>query len=430
MKSQLKIAIAGVGTVGVGVVKILEQYRDLLKARSGCEVEIVAVSARDRSRNRDVDLSGYTWYDDAVEMARTSNADVFVELIGGSDGVALESVKVALERGLSVVTANKALLASHGAELARLSDAKNAHLGYEAAVAGGIPIVKSMREGLAGNDIDRLYGILNGTCNYILTNMEATGANFEDMLDEAQQKGYAEADPTFDIGGIDTAHKLSLLASLAFGAEVNFDAVTIEGIETIGAEDISYARELGYRIKLLGVATRTPHGIEQRVHPCLVPLVAPIASVDGVYNAVVVNGDFVGQTTYEGRGAGEGPTASAVVSDIVDVARGVFLPTFGVAASDLVPLKVSAMEHHEGAYYLRLQVIDRPGVMAAITVILAESEVSIDSIIQRGRAPGESVPIVILTHETKESVMMEAIEKIRAQDTVTAEPRLIRIESF
>jgi homoserine dehydrogenase len=430
VSDPLKIAIAGLGTVGTGVVKILQQYQSLLKSRSGSDVIIVAVCARDKTKNRDVDVSAYEWFEDPEVMAREADADLFVELIGGSDGPALASVKAALARGLSVVTANKALLAAHGVELAHLSEENNAQLGYEAAVAGGIPIIKAMREGLAGNGIDRLYGILNGTCNYILTNMELTGASFEDVLDEAQQKGYAEADPSFDVGGIDTAHKLSLLASLAFGAEVNFDAVSIEGIEAIGSEDIAYARELGYRIKLLGVATKTDHGIEQRVHPCLVPLNSPIAAVDDVYNAVVVNGDHVGQTTYEGRGAGEGPTASAVVGDIVDVARGTFLPTFGVPAKELVPLKVSEMEHHEGAYYLRLQVIDRPGVMAAITVILAESGVSIDSIIQRGRAPGESVPIVILTHETKESVMMQALARIRDQDTVTAEPRLIRIENF
>ncbi|TNE39938.1 MAG: homoserine dehydrogenase [Alphaproteobacteria bacterium] len=430
MKSTLKIAIAGLGTVGVGTVKILESSRELLKARSGCDVTVTAVSARSKGKDRGVELSGYAWFDDAAEMAREADADVFVELVGGSDGIALESVKAALERGLSVVTANKALLAAHGVELARLAEAKGAHLGYEAAVAGGIPIIKSMREGLAGNQIDRIYGILNGTCNYILTKMEATGETFGAVLEEAQAKGYAEADPTFDVGGIDTAHKLSLLAALGFGVEVNFDEVTVEGIETITAEDIAYARELGYRIKLLGVATRTALGIEQRVHPCLVPLGAPIAAVDDVFNAVVVNGDAVGQATFEGRGAGEGPTASAVVSDLVDIARGAVLPTFGIAASALEPLKVSAMEHHEGAYYLRLQVIDQPGVMAAITVILAECGVSIDSIIQRGRAPGESVPVVILTHETKESVMMTALEQFRDQDAVTAEPQLIRIENF
>ena len=430
MREELKLAVAGLGTVGCGVIKIVEEHRQLLKTRTGCDIRIVAVSARDKALDRGVDLSGYAWFDDACKMAAEADADVVLELIGGSDGVALAVTEAAFKAGRDVVSANKALLASHGSALARLAEAHDASLRYEAAVAGGIPIVKAMREGLAANRIDRVYGILNGTCNYILTQMEASGASFDDVLADAQAKGYAEADPTFDVGGVDTAHKLSLLASLAFGCEVDFASVHTEGIETIGASDIAYARELGYRIKLMGVATRTPLGIEQRVHPCLVKLSTPIAAVDGVYNAVVVDGDFVGQTTFEGRGAGEGPTASAVVADIVDIARGLKLPAFAIPAAELAKSQPSAMEYHEGAYYLRLQVIDRPGVMAAITVILAECEVSIDSIIQRGRAPGEAVPIVILTHETKESVMMDAIAKIQAQDSVTESPRFIRIENF
>lgn len=430
MSNDLKVAIAGLGTVGCGLVKILEGQKDLLTERTGCAIEIVAVSARDRQRNRGIDISPYAWFDSPEDMVANSGADIFVELIGGSDGVALASVKSALSAGMNVVTANKALLAVHGTKLARLAEESGAVLAFEAAVAGGIPIVKALREGLAANKVDRLYGILNGTCNYILTEMEASGQSFESVLADAQKKGYAEADPTFDIGGIDTAHKLSLLTSVAFGTEVDFDSVFIQGIEEIGAVDIAYARELGYRIKLMGVAKRTPNGFEQRVHPCLIPLSSPIANVDGVYNAVVVHGDHVGQTTYEGRGAGEGPTASAVAADILDIARGLRLPTFSVPAKLLAPAQPSPMENHEGAYYLRLQVIDRPGVMAAITVILAEAEVSIDSIIQRGRAPDEPVPIVILTHETKESVMMSALERIRAEEAVTEEPRLIRIENF
>jgi homoserine dehydrogenase len=430
VKDKLKLAVAGLGTVGSGVVKILQKHRELLKTRTGCDIDIVAVSARDRSKDRGVDLSGYAWFDDAREMAKKTDADVVLELIGGSDGIALEVTETAFQTGKDVISANKALLAAHGTALARLAESNQASLRYEAAVAGGIPIVKAMREGLAANKIDRVYGILNGTCNYILTQMEATGSSFDSVLADAQELGYAEADPTFDVGGIDTAHKLALLASLAFGSEVDFASVYTEGIEAIGAGDIAYARELGYRIKLMGVATQTSHGIEQRVHPCLVGLTTPIAAVDGVYNAVVVEGDFVGQTTYEGRGAGEGPTASAVVADIVDIARGLQLPAFAIPASQLSASKPAAIEHHVGAYYLRLQVIDRPGVMAAITVILAEFEVSIDSIIQRGRAPGEAVPIVILTHETEESVMMKAIAKIEAQDSVTAPPRIIRIENF
>ncbi len=430
MSKELKVAIAGLGTVGCGLINILEENRALLAERTGSDIRVTAVSARDRKKDRAVDIDPYQWFDSPEEMAKTADADIYVELIGGSDGVALASVRAGLSTKRHVVTANKALLAVHGTELAKLAEENGVALAFEAAVAGGIPIVKALREGLAANKVDRLYGILNGTCNYILTEMEATGESFDSVLQDAQRKGYAEADPTFDVGGIDTAHKLSLLASVAFGTEVDFDAVYVEGIEKIDAGDIAYARELGYRIKLMGVAKRTDIGFEQRVHPCLIPLSSPIANVDGVYNAVVVHGDRAGQTTYEGRGAGEGPTASAVAADIVDIARGLQLSTFSVPAKDLALAQPSPMEHHEGAYYLRLQVIDRPGVMAAITVILAEAEVSIDSIIQRGRAPEEPVPIVILTHETKESVMMSALARIKAQEAVTQEPRLIRIENF
>lgn len=430
VSKSLKLAIAGLGTVGAGVVKIIQDKARELEQRTGREFVLTAVSARNKDKDRGVDLSAYQWFDDAVKMAANADADVFVELIGGEDGIALQAVETALSNGRHVVTANKALLAKHGAKLARAAEAKGLGIGYESAVAGGIPIIKSMREGLAGNHIDRVYGILNGTCNYILTTMEATGRDFVDVLSEAQAEGYAEADPTFDVGGIDTAHKLSLLASVSFGNEVDFDSVFIEGIDRIGPEDIAYAQEFGYRIKLIGVAQRTDHGIEQRVHPCLVPLSAPIASVSGVYNAVVVEGDEVGQTTYEGRGAGQGPTASAVVGDLVDLARGLRQPVFLVPADQLGENQPASMDNHKGAYYLRLRVIDQPGVLAAVTVALAEGEISVDSMVQRGRAPGEPVSIVIVTHETTEAVMKSAIAKINGLDAVTEPTQLIRIEKF
>lgn len=430
MSKDLKIAIAGLGTVGAGLIKLINENADLLKARSGADIRITAVSARDRSKDRGVDLSGYEWFDDATEMAVKADADVFVELIGGTEGVALASTKAALAAGRDTVTANKAMLAFHGNELARLAEDNGCTIGYEAAVAGGIPIIKAMREGLAANRIERVYGILNGTCNYILSTMEETGRSFEDVLKEAQAEGYAEADPAFDIGGIDAAHKLSLLASLAFGTEVDFGAVSIEGIERIEAADIAYAREFGYRIKLVGVAQETAHGIEQRVHPCLVPQTSVIGSVGGVFNAVIVEGDAVGQANFVGRGAGDGPTASAVAADILDIAKNLRQPVFSVPAKALQPSRPSAMSDHEGAYYLRLQVLDQPGVMAGITVILGEAEVSIDSIIQRSRAPGEPVPIVIVTHETREGVMMEAVEQLGKHPAMQEPPRLIRIENF
>lgn len=430
MSKELKIAIAGLGTVGTGLVKLLSENAALLKERSGADIRITAVCARDHNKDRGIDLSGYQWFGDAVEMAEKADADVFVELIGGTEGVALEATKAALEAGRDTVTANKAMLAFHGNELARLAEDKGCTIGFEAAVAGGIPIVKAMREGLAANRIERVYGILNGTCNYILTTMEETGRSFEDVLIEAQAEGYAEADPSFDIGGIDAAHKLSLLASLAFGTEVDFGSVSIEGIERIGSADIAFASEFGYRIKLVGVAQQTSHGIEQRVHPCLVPQSSVIGNVGGVFNAVFVEGDQVGQANFVGRGAGDGPTASAVAADILDIAKNLRQPVFSVPAKDLEPSNPAAMSDHEGAYYLRLQVLDEPGVMAGITVILGEAEVSIDSIIQRSRAPGEPVPIVILTHETREGVMMQALERLAKHPAMQEEPRLIRIENF
>lgn len=383
MSAELKIAIAGLGTVGIGLVKLLNRNGDLLKNRSGRSIRITAVCARDHNKDRGVDLSGYEWFGDAAEMAVKADADVFVELIGGTEGTALDATKAALKAGRDVVTANKAMLAFHGNELAILAEDNKCTIGFEAAVAGGIPIVKAMREGLAANKIERLYGILNGTCNYILTTMEETGRGFEDVLAEAQAEGYAEADPAFDIGGIDAAHKLSLLASLAYGTQVDFDAVSIEGIERIGAGDIAFASEFGYRIKLVGVARQTSHGIEQRVHPCLVPRSSVIGNVGGVYNAVFVEGDAVGATNFVGRGAGDGPTASAVAADIVDIAKNLRQPVFSVPAKALQPSNPSSMADHEGAYYLRLQVLDEPGVMAGITVILGEGGVSIDSKIGR-----------------------------------------------
>jgi homoserine dehydrogenase len=430
MSEELKIAIAGLGTVGTGLIKLINENADLLKQRSGRGIRITAVCARDQNKDRGIDLSGYQWFSDAAEMAVKADADVFVELIGGTEGVALDATRAALKAGRDTVTANKAMLAFHGKELARLAEDNGCTIGFEAAVAGGIPIIKAMREGLAANRIERVYGILNGTCNYILTTMEETGRDFADVLAEAQAEGYAEADPAFDIGGIDAAHKLSLLASLAFGTEVDFDAVSIEGIERIGSEDIAFASEFGYRIKLVGVAQQTSHGIEQRVHPCLVPRSSVIGNVAGVYNAVFVEGDAVGATNFVGRGAGDGPTASAVAADIVDIAKNLRQPVFGVPAKALQPSRPAAMSDHEGPYYLRLQVLDEPGVMAGVTVILGEAGVSIDCIIQRSRAPGEPVPIVILTHETREGEMTKAVERLGAQPSVQEEPRLIRIENF
>lgn len=430
MSKATRIAIAGLGTVGAGLVRILTDSADLLAARCGGPLTLTAVSARNRSRDRGIDLTGVRWEDDLTALATAPDVDIVVELVGGEDGPAYALVKTALENGKSVVTANKALLAHHGVELAQLAEENGAVLNFEAAVAGGIPIIKALREALVANRVTRVYGILNGTCNYILTEMEATGRGFADVLAEAQDKGYAEADPSFDVGGIDAAHKLALLASLAFGTAVDFDSVYIEGIERITAADILFARELGYRIKLLGLAEATPQGIEQRVHPAMVPLTAPIAHVDGVLNAVMVDGDRVGSLAFEGPGAGAGATASAVAADIADIAKGHSHPPFILPAASLRRSGSAPIADHEGMGYIRLQVRDEPGVLAALTKILAAKGVSIESMIQRGRAPGAAVTVVLTTHECKEGVLRLALDEIGALPSVLEPPNFIRIETF
>ncbi len=430
MTQPLKIGIAGLGTVGAGVVKLLAEHNRLLALRGGRPLKLVAVSARSKAKRRDIDLGKVRWERDPLALATAPDIDVVVELIGGSGGVARRLVQTALRHGKHVVTANKALLAHHGAELAALAEKKACMLGFEAAVAGGIPIIKALREGLVGNRVGRLYGILNGTCNYILTTMRETGRDFGAVLAEAQAAGYAEADPSFDVDGIDAAHKLAVLTGAAFGAKVNFDGIHVEGIRRVTAMDIEFAEELGYRIKLLGLARETRYGIEQRVHPCMVPLKAPIAHIEGVFNAVVVEGDFVGTTMFQGRGAGQGPTASAVVADLVDVARGRSMPAFVVPASRLSEMKVSPMARHFGAYYMRLMVQDRPGVIAAVSGILAKERISLEGMLQRGRSQSGEVPVVITTHETEEAAMQRAVARIAKLKAVAEEPCIIRIEQF
>ncbi|MBB3268174.1 homoserine dehydrogenase [Azospirillum sp. OGB3] len=426
----LKIAVAGLGTVGAGVLKLLERQADLIEQRCGRRIEVVAVSARSRGKDRGVDLSKAEWYDDPVALAAHPGVDVVVELIGGSEGAAKETVELALERGRHVVTANKALLAHHGTALAAKAEAAGLAIGFEAAVAGGIPIIKGLREGLAGNRVSEVHGILNGTCNYILTEMRTTGRDFADVLADAQKLGYAEADPSFDIDGVDAAHKLAILTSVAFGTPVDFKSVHVEGIRHVSAVDFDYADALGYRIKLLGIARRTDHGIEQRVHPCMVPKAAPIAAVDGVFNAVIAQGDFVDRVLFVGRGAGEGPTASAVVADLIDIARGRSTPTFGVPAAQLSEAQPSPMEARRGSYYVRLMVVDRPGVIADVAAAMRDQNVSMEQFLQRGRAPGEAVPVVLTTHDTEEAAMQRALATIADKESVVEPPRMIRIEQF
>ncbi|SEH27774.1 homoserine dehydrogenase [Magnetospirillum fulvum] len=430
--TPLKIAIAGLGTVGGGTVELLTEQADLLAGRAGRRLEIVAASALERPAG--LALDGVQFFTDARVLAREAEYDVLVELIGGASGVALDVVRAALERGKSVVTANKAMIAHHGVELARLAEQTGANIGFEASVGGGIPIIKSLREGLAGNRVTKVMGILNGTCNFILSTMQDTGRDFADVLAEAQALGYAEADPTFDIDGIDTAHKLAILASLAFAMPVSIDAVTCEGIRHVSALDIRYAQELGYRIKLLGVATISDingeMAVECRVYPAMVPLSFPLAHVGGPFNAIVTEGDFVGRTVLEGRGAGARPTASAVVADLMDLATGRVGPTFGVPVDRLEPRPTAPRGTGRSAWYIRLMVRDEPGVFADIAAALRDEKVSMEQIIQRGRAPNQTVPVVMTVHETDEAAMLRAVARINGLSSVAEPPRLIRIESL
>jgi homoserine dehydrogenase len=429
MTRPLSVGVAGLGTVGGGLLNLLHANADIVAARAGRPIVVTAVSARDRSRDRGLNLAGLTWHDDPVALAADADVDVVVELIGGSEGPGRALVEAAIAAGKPVVTANKALMAVHGGELAASAETAGVALAFEAAVAGGIPAIKALREGLAANNITRVAGILNGTCNYILTVMRDQGSDFPDVLADAQRLGYAESDPSFDIDGIDAAHKLAILAALAFGRPVDFNSVHVEGIRAISALDIGFAGELGYRIKLLGIARQTDAGIEARVHPCMVPHTAPIARVDGVFNAVVAEGDFVGRVMLEGRGAGAGPTASAVAADLIDIARGRHTPVWGAHSGALSAAPPVPMSAHVGAYYLRLMVVDRPGVIADITAELRDQGVSLESMIQRGRSAGEAVPVVLVTHETRESAMRSALERISTLAAVMEAPAMIRIEA-
>jgi homoserine dehydrogenase len=424
----LRIGIAGLGTVGAGVVKLIHDNAEILRLHCPRAIEVVAVSARDRKKDRGIDIGKMTWCDDPLALADDPQVDVVAEMIGGAEGAAKALVEKAIAKGKHVVTANKALLAKHGTMLAIAAEKAGVALAYEAAVAGGIPIIKAMREGLAANRIEQVYGILNGTCNYILTQMRETGREFADVLAEAQKLGYAEADPSFDVDGIDAAHKLSILTSVAFGCQIDFSGVRISGIRNVSAMDIAYADELGYRIKLLGIARTTKHGVEQRVHACMVPVAAVIAKVDGVYNAVVTTGNFVGQNVAIGRGAGQGPTASAVVSDLMDIARDRILPPFSAPAGQLKKLPSAPAGSHSGAYYLRLMVVDKPGVIADIAAAMRDESVSMEAMIQRARAPGVAVPVVLTTHETTEAAIDRVVGRLKRLDSIQEPPHVLPIE--
>jgi len=427
MSDRLRLGIAGLGTVGIGVVKIVQRHADLLEARCGKRIEITAVSARDRTKNRSADLSDYAWETDPVALARRDDVDVFVEVMGGSDGPAKAATEAALAAGKDVVTANKALLAVHGQALAETAEATGRVIRFEAAVAGGIPVIKALTEGLAGNAIRRVIGVMNGTCNYILTRMESAGLPYETVFEEARQLGYLEADPNLDVGGIDAGHKLSLLAAIAFGTRVSFDAVELEGIGRVSIDDIRHAADMGYRIKLLGVAQMTGRGLEQRMSPCLVPADSPLGQLQGGTNMVVLEGDSVGQIVLRGPGAGEGPTASAVMGDVMDIARGLRIPMFGQPAKTLAEptaAKVSA----PAAHYLRMTLLDKPGALAKVAAVLGEAGVSIDRMRQYGHASRTEAPVLIVTHKTTRDAIDVALSKFGATGVVIGESVALRIE--
>ena len=427
MTTPLRLGIAGLGTVGVGVVRIVEKHADLLAARCGRTIEITAVSARSKDKDRGIDLSAYAWEDDPTALAQREDVDIYVELMGGHEGPAKDSIEAALAAGKDVVTANKALLAIHGQALAENAEAQGLAIRYEAAVAGGIPVIKALTEGLAGNGIKRVMGVMNGSCNYILTRMESAGLSYQEVFDEANALGYLEADPELDVGGIDAAHKLAILSAIAFGTQVDFDAVALEGIGSVSIEDIHQAADMGYKIKLLGVAQMTGRGLEQRMSPCLVPDTSPLGQLDGGTNMVVLEGDSVGQIVLRGAGAGEGPTASAVMGDVMDLARGLRLPTFGQPATTL-PKARAAMAAVPAPYYLRMQLVDKPGALAKVASVLGDVGISIDRMRQYGHEDTDA-PVLIVTHKTTRSALDEALEKIMRTGVVTSEPVAIRIEA-
>ena len=426
--APLRLGIAGLGTVGVGVLKMIHKNAKIISLRTGRDIVITAVSARSRSKDRGVDLSGFAWEDDPVALAKRDDVDIFVELMGGHEGPAKDATEAAIAAGKDVVTANKAMLALHGQSLALAAEAAGQVIRFEAAVAGGIPVVKALTEGLAGNKINRVLGVMNGSCNYILTRMENAGLSYAEVFAEANALGYLEADPNLDVGGIDAAHKLALLAAIAFGTEVDFDSVVLEGIGAVTIEDIHAAADMGYRVKLLGVAQMTGRGLEQRMTPCLVPASSPLGQLEGGTNMVILEGDDSGQIVLRGAGAGEGPTASAVMSDVLDLARGLRLKTFGQPATTLVKAH-PATTATPASFYLRLQLLDKPGALAKVAAVMGEAGVSIDRMRQYGHDAGKA-PVLIVTHKTTRAAIDQVVLDFNQTQVVEAPPVALRIEAI
>jgi len=428
MPAPLRLGIAGLGTVGAGVIRIIQTHAALIERRAGRPVTITAVSARSRTKNRPIDLSPYAWEEDPVALARRADIDLLVEVMGGADGPAKAATEAAIAAGKDVVSANKALLAHHGQTLAEAAEAKGHVIRFEAAVAGGIPVIKALTEGLAGNEIRRVMGVMNGTCNYILTRMESAGLPYETVFEEARQLGYLEADPNLDVGGIDAGHKLALLAAIAFGTKVSFDAVELEGIGRITIDDIRQAADMGYRIKLLGVAQMTGRGLEQRMSPCLVPADSPLGQLQGGTNMVVLEGDAVGQIVLRGAGAGEGPTASAILADVIDIARGTRLSTFGQPAR-LLATPIPARATATAPFYLRFALADKPGALAKVATVLGDEGISIDRMHQYGHADSAIAPVLVVTHKCTRDAVNHALSRLPATGVVQGEPVAIRIEA-
>ena len=426
MSQPLRLGIAGLGTVGVGVLHILRKQAAMLEKRTGRPIVVSAVSARSKSKDRGVNISSYAWEDDPVALARRDDVDVFVELIGGDEGPAKDATEAALALGKDVVTANKAMLAMHGQALAIAAEAKDCVIKYEAAVAGGIPVIKVLGEGLAGNEITRVMGVMNGSCNFILTRMEESGLTYADIFAEADGLGYLEADPQLDVGGIDAAHKLAILSSIAFGTQVNFAGIELEGIERVSIEDIHAAADMGYKIKLLGVAQMTGRGLEQRMQPCLVPDTSPLGQLHGGTNMIVLEGDAVGQIVLRGAGAGAGPTASAVLSDLCDIARGYRGTVFGEPAKTL-KAATPALSQRPAAYYLRMSLKDKPGALAKVAAVLGEAGVSIDRMRQYGHV-NDCAPVLIVTHKTTRADIDHALAAFASTTVVDGDPVALRIE--
>lgn len=429
MTTPLRIALAGLGTVGSGVIRLINENGAMIAQRAGRPISIVAVSARDRNRDRGVDLSPYKWVDDMSDLSADPEVDCVVEMIGGSEGPALDLARSSLKQGKSFVTANKAMIAHHGMELAGLAENQNVALKYEAAVAGGIPVIKGLRDGASANRIERVYGILNGTCNYILTTMEKYGTDFDAVLKDAQDLGYAEADPSFDIDGVDAAHKLAILAALSFGTAVDFDGVEIAGIRDIMAADIGQAKALGYRIRLLGMARIDDGKLFQRVNPYLVPETHPLAHIEGSTNAVVAEGNFSGRLMFQGAGAGDGPTASAVVADLIDIARGDSGTAFAMPAAEMAASERAESGNRTGKSYIRFVVADKPGVLAEITAAMRDAEVSIESLIQTEKTDEGSVLISMVTHQSLERDVIQSLEKLSDSSSLQGAPVVMHLLS-